>query len=637
MAGLFDKLGATMPAPAQVSPVGQLQVVRQMSGGAVVVRDEAGNQFIRLPDGRLEPDSVARPTSGPGISMDPSSAFTDTPWSPRWIDMPWGFEGSGGNTQLPTINASDILFRPQETRWLDTEGGGQETLPNRWEWASPDVASRYPVIGNLNTSSVAFLPGEDQNSFYAMLKSADKQGTRVRYVKQGNEYVPVPDTSVNVGWDTNSGFRDIAPALAVMAPAIAGVVAPGLFGGAAGGAAATGDFFGGLGAAEAGAFGTGAGNVAELFGLSGAAAPAAGLAGADAVGAAEFIGGTGAATAPSAGLFGGAAAPAAGAAQAGGWLTDLLRSPLTQAIAPRLLDLGAGWYADRQARGAQDQLFQATQQGAADYRQAGMDYADRMRSLIPSINEAFTYRPATVNTGFATSQIDPTTGQVSRTLAAPYAAAREGYLGASQGLFSQLRDFNPQTFAQQRFQAAQDLLAPQDRLAEQNLMQELYNKGGYGLALNQPGAAGGTAQVNPYLSTLLNSRAQRDKEMAFGALREGENYLDNLINRQRGLFSSAVGVDQLGDSVFPLASSWGDTFNRARQEQALRTTGLLGGSYAAERDATQRYIEAMLGAQQARIGSNALSGAERNRQIYESLRGMPWGDIFNRVSGWLGG
>lgn len=208
------------------------------------------NMRAKVPD-------LASLYSNTPMSMDPSSAFSssmvtgapvastggvaESPWSPRWIDMPWSIQGNSGNTQLPTINASDILFRPEETRWVnpDTESGGwQETLPNRWEWASPDVRSRYSWFGTPRTDSVTFLPGDDPNSFYAQIKSADKQGTRVRYVKQGNEYVPLPETSGNVGWDTNSGFSDILPALAVMAPAIAGIIAPGLFGGAAGAAGA---------------------------------------------------------------------------------------------------------------------------------------------------------------------------------------------------------------------------------------------------------------------------------------------------------------------------------------------------------------------------------------------------------------
>lgn len=208
--------------------------------------------------------------------------------------------------------------------------------------------------------------------------------------------------------------------------------------------------------------------------------------------------------------------------------------------------------------------------------QAQQQLAGQLQSIAPQMSAAYAPKYANVNTGFATTAIDPTTGTATSSLNAPWAAQRDmfmnnaqtvsglapglfsqgqNYLNQGQDMFSRAAAFNPDTAAANRYAAAQAILQPGDTLNEQNLMQQLYDKGGYGLTLNTPAAGGGTVGVNPYASTFLNARNQRNAQMSYDALREGQGLVDSMFNRGATLNAQGGNLFNLGGNMFNLAGS----------------------------------------------------------------------------------
>jgi len=200
--------------------------------------------------------------------------------------------------------------------------------------------------------------------------------------------------------------------------------------------------------------------------------------------------------------------------------------------------------------------------------------ADQLRTAGQQAAGAYQPFYATANNGIATSHIDPATGQVSFGLNQPYQTQRDGMFSAANGVMGQLRDFNPQTFAADRYGKMQELIAPQRNVAQQGLLQQLYAKGGYGLALNGQGADGTADATNPYIQSFVSANNQQDKQMAYDSLAQGESYMDNLIKRQQGLFSYGQGIDTAGAGSMGLSKDWSNQFMGDRRASANYNYGV---------------------------------------------------------------
>ena len=151
---------------------------------------------------------------------------------------------------------------------------------------------------------------------------------------------------------------------------------------------------------------------------------------------------------------------------------------------------------------------------------------------------------------------------------------------------------DPNTVAAKRYAEMQQLIQPQRQKDQQALLQQLYNKGGYGLLQNTPTQLG-TTPVNPYVDTFLARNAQADKEMQYDAYAQGQKYLDMALGRQKDV--------------------WG-----------------------AEKDATQRYVEALLGYNLNAQSQDALRNSNMYSQIGNAVQGVNWGDLWKKISGMFG-
>ncbi len=327
------------------------------------------------------------------------------PYSPRWLDLGLQMEGVGG-FKVPTFSASDIVwdkgglpegytgpveyettidghtdYSKPKSYWVEDpaiggeSGGYWRDVPKagvRWaDNANRDAYSWLSKAAPGSTSIDLVSDPNNPNGFSLKIKTADKQGTIIPYVLQGDEWVPQQHGIQQVQWDTNSGARDFLPALAVVTAPFwmsgltsllgAGGGAAGAAGGAAASSGAASGLPASLGVIEGGAAGAGA---------AGAGAAGAGAAGAGAAGA---------------GL-------AAGARAVGNALSSLL--------SPNVLNIGAnllsGYLQDRSARRAADAQMAATQAAIDEsrrqfditradmepWRRAGTDAINQLRTAI---------------------------------------------------------------------------------------------------------------------------------------------------------------------------------------------------------------------------------------------------------------
>lgn len=534
------------------------------------------------------------------------------------------------------------------------------------------------------------------------VKSGDKQGTIVPYIKNADgTYSPDYSGQQDVSWNTTNrkyGLMVVGAIAAAAAAAGAGLLgsaaqsavtpaAAGAESAAAAGTAATGGGSGlfesayGITAADtaaasapASAWGTtgaayvpgtyagtaGAGVVAGEGGMATLGSAAGALAGSlpssvvDAVNTAVNTGQSLESVLAANGISASALQPATGGTsiadllkKGGSGLLDYLKAN------PGLLDTVVGAIgADRGEQATDDLLAERIKQ-ASDYKQAGLDYSEGLLGLLSKYGDAYKPRYATVDNGFATSNIDPATGKVSTTLSEPYQGLFSGYTSGAQSLLDQVNAYSTDEAAKKYFDNQQALLAAGDQKAEQGLLQSLYQKGGYGLMLNTPTAASttdgttvtagtGTTAVNPYVSTFLNERNARDANIAASATDQAQQYLSSLINQAGSLTGQANTIQNNANNALTTADTWSDQFMSDAQRQANFGLGLEKEALGSTRDATQDYIKAILGANTAAIGSDAASQAGLIEAILKANQGsgsssgnwltnLPWGD----VAGWL--
>ena len=290
-------------------------------------------------------------------------------------------------------------------------------------------------------------------------------------------------------------------------------------------------------------------------------------------------------------------------------------------------------------------------------------YGAELQGLADPIRDSYAAKYANVDNGFATARVDPRTGQVTSSLTAPWSQQRDMFLDNSRmassyapGMFqagnqyfadgrSQIDKalaFDPQSAAQDRYKAAMGLLAPQDATNQQNLMQELYSKSGFGLTLGTPAAGGGTTALNPYVNAFENSRNQRNAQLSWDSLNEGQRYVDSLFNRGAGLNAQGGNMFNMGGNMMNLAGqqsnlasgiqahtndaigqmgTWSDRFtnNNNRQQDAYWKTFLAG---------REQNAQAQLGFYDALKGNNAASGANNRSQMFQGI-GNSVGSLFS--------
>ena len=100
------------------------------------------------------------------------------------------------------------------------------------------------------------------------------------------------------------------------------------------------------------------------------------------------------------------------------------------------------------------------------------------------------------------------------------------------------QNLDPKAAAAERFRAQQELMQPGEEAAQQKLMTQLQRQGLLGLSsyAAQPGLLQTPGQpVNPYLASLLASQSTQRARSAYDSLREGEQQVNQLIQRSGAL------------------------------------------------------------------------------------------------------
>jgi hypothetical protein len=528
-----------------------------------------------------------------------------------------------------------------------------------------DLNNSNNIALNVPMSGGAFDPNKQTDPFAGLGKDADplsairdiayknsaSTGLRFQYVQgPDGRMVPVPVDGTN--WDSNNSetFRTWLAATGMMAggAAAAAYAAPAAAGTAAGETAAT-----AAGVTEAGLTASSPEVLAGIYGgageplvggltlgeLASTGAIGAGVAGPAASGAGSAAGGSGS-------IFEGIAEVLGGSSGGSSMIGDLVKQ-FGPEIIKSFLPGAAGAISGSIGEKTIDKLLAEQTKMFGDYKDAGMNYASGIRDLTGQYAHLYAPRTGTAQTGFGTGTFDPTTGMVTSTLSPVYQAQRDAYNKQFGDVTAQIGSMDPQAFAKNRYDANLALMAEGDAQAQSGLMQDLMNKGGFGLTLNQqaaatPGAPGsavagqGSVGVNPYVDTFLNAQNRRNANLSVASLDQGQAYLDKLLGRQAGFTNAMSGIDARGDTLINQATG------AARDATAANTAYgnfMVGGqrdALAAERDAIQKYIQSVLGARSNAITADGAAQQGMVTNAGSSLANQDWGKIIQGISSLFG-
>lgn len=569
----------------------------------------------------------------------------------------------GGLQGLPYIPKSWIGWADASPDQYIAEGGdsGSQRLwaygrPAGYGFNNADVAQdpffSSPFYRNTNNYEWTFDPTTGAPS--VRVKTADKTGTTVKFVEDGQgNWVPDYGQQMQAHWDTNHNddfYRGIGT--------VAGAAIGGNLAAASGmlGAGAQGAWNAGMTGTAAGAGTAGAGGAWGVVdpsftafnavpGAAGGAVNPYALTAAELGAPVETYLGPGAIAGEMSGSMAGAALPTSGVAGGINWGELATKyGPSLAKLAPSAVQAVIGAINAGQGEKAVDDILAREIGAAGEYRAAGMDYASGVRDLWSQNQGMFGYKPGNVTTGVGSTRIDPATGQVTYDLSQPYQTARDQAFKASEGMFGQIGSFDPRAHATERYNSALGLMAEGDAQRNNQLMNDLYSKGGFGLTLNQQAAASaapgggvtpgtGTVGVNPYVDTFLNATNRRNAELSYKSLNEGESYLDNMIRRQQGMFGFGAGIDKMGAGLLDTAQGWGRDFTSASRDQGLNN--MLYGDQAlrSERDAVQGYISKVLGAQNEAQSADVAARQQQGSIWGDVAKNVDWGSIIKGIWG----
>jgi hypothetical protein len=122
-------------------------------------------------------------------------------------------------------------------------------------------------------------------------------------------------------------------------------------------------------------------------------------------------------------------------------------------------------------------------------------------------------------------------------------------MGASGVALSRAGSMDPKAAAAERFNAAQGLLSGTDAASEAALWRNLQAKGMLGLSSYDPGASGVSTAggpINPIAAAHYAARNQRNAQMSYDALNEGEGQIDRMLSRSGRLQNQAANRQSTG-------------------------------------------------------------------------------------------
>jgi hypothetical protein len=194
--------------------------------------------------------------------------------------------------------------------------------------------------------------------------------------------------------------------------------------------------------------------------------------------------------------------------------------------------------------------------------------------------DAAKFRPYGVTTGFGTSWFNPQTQQAGYQLDPALAAYRDSLLRGAAQVTDQY-EFDPTKAAQRYYDETQAMMAPTRAQEQKQLQQNLFGSGRLGLRLSGEGAGAGTGGMyQPDVLGYNKAQELANQNLAMQSRQNALNELDASIARGTGLFTSATGVEALGQNPLDIGSALG-----AKTATAGANVGanlLKGGLAAAE-------------------------------------------------------
>jgi hypothetical protein len=241
------------------------------------------------------------------------------------------------------------------------------------------------------------------------------------------------------------------------------------------------------------------------------------------------------------------------------------------AVAGAAVSVAGGMLSGSKARKAQKQQDMRKQESAEAMLKHSQEYGNQQIGMANEYQK-YAMGPSQSTNGFGTSTIDPMTGQTRFELNGQYNGLKTPMLGGASKAFDLAGNFDPKAHAKERYDASQALLAAGDSGANQDFMQQLYNKGGFGVTTNQTSApivgpngeitqGTGTVGVNPLVNTFMNARNTRNANLSWQSLEQGESYLDRLLARGQGMFKNGAAIDEFGRTSMNDAMHYRNQFN----------------------------------------------------------------------------
>lgn len=210
---------------------------------------------------------------------------------------------------------------------------------------------------------------------------------------------------------------------------------------------------------------------------------------------------------------------------------------------------------------------------------AAEDAAAAQMNIAEQAADLSKFTPYGVTTGYGTSWYDTENQTAGYQLDPVLAAYRDKLL--MMGTQALPTTMDTQELADQYYQDIQATMAPARAQEQTQLQQNLFGSGRLGMRLSGQAAGAGAGDTGMYQPDVLGyNKAQElaNQQLAMQARQQAQNELDAAINRGTGMWSTGLGVEQLGMTPLTLGAELG---GRATSGNQAAATALMAGGNAA--------------------------------------------------------
>jgi len=213
--------------------------------------------------------------------------------------------------------------------------------------------------------------------------------------------------------------------------------------------------------------------------------------------------------------------------------------------------------------------YAAIQQLGKEATALGREAEARATAAGAAADKPFTPYTVTAGPGTTTFGVDPVTGRPTATVtpSAEYGALRTQALGAAGSTLSAI---NPAQAAQDLYSRAEALAAPARQRETEQLLSSLGARGLLGVSRNLPTVGGTTANVNPYLESVLSAQRTAQANTALQAQQFGTQEAQRQATLAQGLISTGQGIDTAAMGTLTQGANLGNLATSAEQTSAAR-------------------------------------------------------------------